>query len=184
MSLNVCWQIIDTNSVAQSSVCDVTGHIWCPCVTKSISWNMALALSTLQREEIVTSCITQSTLSLALSVQWRCHRHIVGSLHHHVYVPSASLAKFRVIPDPPSSYQTRSCNKPFHSTSLLHLAPLSLCNPSHISGHGNLWSEHHTDILVHHMLVLYYHAFPYIWYSFYHVLIAILQTIMFQLIII
>ena len=82
----------------------------------------------------------KSTLSLSLSVQWHCRRHIVGSLHHHMYIPSASLAKFCVILGPPSSYQTRSRNKPFHSTSLLHLAPLSLCNHSHVSGHGNLWS--------------------------------------------
>ena len=34
----------------------------------------------------------------------------------------------------------------------------------------------------HHMLVSYYHAVLYIWYSFFHVLVAILQTFMFQLI--
>ena len=80
----------------------------------------------------VTFHITQSTPSPSPSVQWHCCRHIVGSLHHHAYVPFPSSAKFHVIPDPPSSYQTQSHNKPFHSTSLLHLAPLSLCNPSHL----------------------------------------------------
>ena len=39
----------------------------------------------------------------------------------------------------------------------------------------------HTYSSLHHMLVSHYHAFSYIWYSFYHVLVAILQTIMFQL---
>ena len=65
------------------------------------------------------------------SVQWCCHRHIVGSLHHYMYVLSTSSANFRVILGPLSSYQTWSCNKPFHSTPLLHLPPLSLCNHSH-----------------------------------------------------
>ena len=88
----------------------------------------------------VTFCIRQSTPSPSPSIQWCCHRHIVGSLQHHTYVPSASLATFCAILGPPSSYQTRSRNKPFHGTSLLHLAPLSLCNPSHVSRHGNLRS--------------------------------------------
>ena len=75
-----------------------------------------------------------NSISISISIRpvtLPCGRHIVGSLHHHTYVPSASLANFCVIPGPPSSYQTRSCNKPFHGTSLLHLAPLSLCNHSH-----------------------------------------------------
>ena len=84
---------------------------------------------------IATACYVpyhKSTPSPSPSIQWRCRRHIVGSLHHHAYVPSASSANFHVIPGPPSSYQTRSRNKLFHGTSLLHLAPLSLCNHSHM----------------------------------------------------
>ena len=74
----------------------------------------------------------KSTPSPSLSVLWCCHRHIVCSLHHHVYVPSASSANFHVIPGPLWSYQIRSHNKLFHGTSLLCLAPLSLCNHSHM----------------------------------------------------
>ena len=66
-------------------------------------------------------------------------------------------------------------------------------HPTHISLFGILdysyaWSRYHmiqfTSPHVYsfqHMLVSYYHAVLYIWYSFFHVLIAILQTFMFQL---
>ena len=115
-------------------------------------------------------------------------RCIVDHQYYQSYAPYFHPDNSHLGPSPLAPYHMQNHPYPILSTSLvngLHPTNASLFG---ISDYSYTWSRYHMIQFTsphvysfHHMLVSYYHAVLCIWYSFFHVLIAILQTFMFQL---
>ena len=134
----------------------------------------------------VTFRITDPTPSPSPPKTFR--RRIVDHQHYQSYAPYFHPDNSRLSPSPPAPYHMQNHPYPILGTSLvngLHPTHASLFS---ILDYGYTQSRYHMIQFIsphvysfHHMLVSYYHVVLCIWYSFFYVLVAILQTFMFQL---